>query len=253
MNEILRDMVYGFAVGDALGVPFEFYLGGTFHCTGMVGYGTWGQPPGTWSDDTSMLLATCDSIRETGRIDPKDMRKRFRRWVRHGEYTAGGEVFDIGSTTRRALWAGHGMKGIYDNGNGSLMRILPLAFVPHTKADIDAVSSITHAHKQSCLCCRTLVEMAKYMMDTGQIPDWRCAEVCPSGYVVDTLNAALYCLKNAHSYAETVLMAVNLGGDTDTIAAISGGLAGILYGYDAIPTEWIKTLKNKELIDVCLF
>ena len=253
MNEKLRDMVYGFAVGDALGVPFEFKKSGTFHCTGMVGYGTHGQPAGTWSDDTSMLLATCDSIRETGRIDPNDMRERFLKWLMEAEYTAVGEVFDIGTTTLWALRTGHGMNGLYDNGNGSLTRILPLAFVPHTEADVDAVSSITHAHRISCICCWALVEAANFIMKHGQVPDWTFDVVRTTGYVVDTLNAALYCLKNAHSYEETVILAVNLGGDTDTIAAISGGLAGILYGYDAIPTDWIGTLKNKKLIERCLF
>lgn len=73
----LRDCIYGLAVGDALGVPYEFMPRGTFECANMIGYGTHGQPAGTWSDDTSMTLATCDSIRELGHIDTADMRDKF--------------------------------------------------------------------------------------------------------------------------------------------------------------------------------
>ena len=94
----LRDCIYGLAVGDALGVPYEFRPRGTFKCTDMTGYGTHGQPDGTWSDDTSMTLATCDSIRELGHIDTADMRDKFVSWIARGEYTIDG-VFDYGGTT----------------------------------------------------------------------------------------------------------------------------------------------------------
>mgnify|MGYP004595161463 CR=1 FL=1 len=96
----LRDCIYGLAVGDALGVPYEFRPRGTFECTDMVGYGTHGQPAGTWSDDTSMTLATCDSIRELGRIDIADMRNKFVSWIANDGYTIDG-VFDYGGTTAR--------------------------------------------------------------------------------------------------------------------------------------------------------
>lgn len=98
----LRDCIYGLAVGDALGVPYEFRPRGTFECTDMIGYGTHEQPAGTWSDDTSMTLATCDSIRELGRIDTENMRDKFVSWIARGEYTIDG-VFDYGGTTARAL------------------------------------------------------------------------------------------------------------------------------------------------------
>lgn len=120
----LRDCIYGLAVGDALGVPYEFRPRGTFECTDMIGYGTHGQPAGTWSDDTSMTLATCDSIRELGHIDASDMRDKFVSWIARGEYTIDG-VFDYGGTTARALRTGKGGSGERDNGNGSLMRIAP--------------------------------------------------------------------------------------------------------------------------------
>ena len=111
----LRDCIYGLAVGDALGVPYEFRPRGTFECTDMIGYGTHGQPAGTWSDDTSMTLATCDSIRELGHIDTADMRDKFVSWIARGEYTIDG-VFDYGGTTARALHTGKGGSGERDNG-----------------------------------------------------------------------------------------------------------------------------------------
>ena len=148
MVAMLRDCMYGQAVGDALGVPYEFRPRGSFECAGMVGHGTHGKPAGTWSDDTSMALATCDSIRELGHIDAGDMRRRFESWYRSGEYTIDG-LFDIGGTTAQALSQGYGCDGERDNGNGSLMRILPLAFTDATDDEIRAVSSITHAHATS--------------------------------------------------------------------------------------------------------
>ena len=159
----LRDCVYGQAVGDALVVPYEFRARGTFECTGMVGHGSHNQPAGTWSDDTSMALATCDSIRATGRIDVRDMRERFVRWYREGAYTASG-LFDVGGTTADALSSGHGCAGERDNGNGSLMRILPLAFADATDDEVSAVSTITHAHAISCETCVRMVRVARRLI-----------------------------------------------------------------------------------------
>lgn len=103
MNDKLKSAVYGLAVGDALGVPVEFMKRGSFHVTGMTGYGSHNQSAGTWSDDTSMTLATCDSIRVLGRVDCDDIRNRFRQWLYNAEYTVDNVVFDVGNTTARAL------------------------------------------------------------------------------------------------------------------------------------------------------
>ena len=270
----LKDAVYGFAVADALGVPYEFKERGTFNCVDMIGHGTWNQPIGTWSDDTSMLLVTCDSIRECKKINPEDMRRRFERWAFTGEYTANGDVFDIGGTTYQALRQKRGMNDLRANGNGSLMRILPLAFIESTDEEIFDVSVITHAHDISKEACLIYVAIAKQLIrgediksildgfklydDTvferiSSIADLPESEIKSTGYVVDSLEAALWCLCNTASFKECVLKAVNLGGDTDTIAAVAGGLAGIIYGYDSIPEDWIEKLKNKSLIDSCLF
>ena len=269
----LRDAVYGAAVGDALGVPFEFKMRDTFECTDMVGNGTHHMPAGTFSDDTSMMLATCDSIRETGKIDTGDMRKRFVDWWRRGEYTVDGVCFDIGNATAAALDEGKGQTGERDNGNGSLMRIAPLAYTHANDDDIRAVSAITHAHPistEACVCFvgilrniiggNTLQDAIRYskpdmekfdFLDT--VTERPREEIRSGGFVLDTLGAALWCFANTDSYASCVLTAVNLGGDTDTTACVAGALAGAAYGYGAIPKEWVDTLRGKDIIEDCLF
>lgn len=259
----LRDAIYGLAVGDALGVPYEFRPRGSFTCMGMVGHGTHDQPAGTWSDDTSMTLATCDSIRVCGRIDVGDMRSRFRAWIDDGAYAIDGVVFDYGSTTARALAAGAGRAGERDNGNGSLMRIAPLAFTDATDDEVRAVSAITHAHRVSTEACVDMVHVMRALA-AGASP----AEAVPDvdvllaanekdlrsgGFVRDTYCAALWCLAVSGSYGECVLRAVNLGDDTDTTAAVAGALAGIAYGIEGIPGEWLSGLRGKDIIERCLF
>lgn len=254
----LSDCIYGLAVGDALGVPYEFRPRGTFECTDMIGYGTHEQPAGTWSDDTSMTLATCDSIRELGYIDTTDIRDKFVCWIVHGEYTIDG-VFDYGGTAAHALHTGKGGSGERDNGNGSLMRIAPLAFTDATDEEIGEVSAITHAHRTSTDACIIFVELMKDVMN-GTLPSWALhlkgmpeQEIRSGGFVRDTLKAATWCLVNTNSYEACVLVAVNLGGDTDTTAAVAGALAGTTYGLKAISQKWIDTLRGKELIERCLF
>ena len=255
----LRDCVYGQAVGDALGVPYEFRSRWSFECTGMIGHGSHDQPAGTWSDDTSMALATCDSIRSTGRIDVRDMRARFERWYRDGAYTVDG-LFDIGGTTADALSSGRGRAGNRDNGNGSLMRVLPLAFTDATDDEIRAVSAITHAHSISCDACVRMVHVARRLAAgeepidvAGELAGAPEDDIGSGGFVMDTERAALWCLANTSSYAECVLAAVNLGDDTDTTAAVAGGLSGIAYGTDGIPGEWLDALRGKRVIESCLF
>lgn len=277
----LKDAVYGFAVGDALGVPFEFKKRGSFHGTDMVGYGTWNQKSGTWSDDTSMLLATCDSLKEhNGIIHVDDMMGKFVQWYSEADYTAHCERFDIGNTTAAAIEQYRlgksplkcGQTNIFSNGNGSLMRILPLAFIPCKVNDIRDVSSLTHAHYLSIEACIIYVNIAKQLIQgesiqsilsswtwkepyerMGKLAQLSESDIKSSGYVVDTLEVALWCVCTTKNYRDCVLKAVNLGEDTDAIAAIAGGLAGIIYGYEQIPSNWVEKLANKELIDECLF
>lgn len=265
-NAKLKAAIYGLAVGDALGVPVEFRERGTFSITTMTGYGTYSQPAGTWSDDTSMTLATCDSIRALGRVDADDILQRFRKWLYEGEYAIDGKVFDVGGTTARALRSGKGESSEYSNGNGSLMRILPLAFTNADDNAIAQVSAITHAHSLSKNICIEYVNLARDLIcgkdfsaalsrisRAAGISAKRESEIPSSGYVADTFQAALWCISTTSCYKDAVLKAVNLGEDTDTTAAVTGGLAGIIYGMDAIPQEWLDTLRGRDIIERCVF
>lgn len=281
------DAIMGLVVGDALGVPFEFRQRDTFTATDMTGYGTYMQPPGTWSDDSSMTLATVHAIARNGGINTDAIMHSFFRWLSYADYTARGTVFDVGCTTQQAIYRySRGWKpescGGYaekDNGNGSLMRIIPLAFLNCNLGDVAKVSSLTHGHIISINACEIYVWIAKMLIDGKGIreaiayrmrPEYylhekftrlkalerlRRDEIKSTGFVVDTLEAALWCVLKTDNYRDCVLMAVNLGGDTDTIAAIAGGLAGILYGIggnNGIPEEWIDQIaKKKEIKDLC--
>lgn len=274
MVDKLKDAIYGLAVGDAIGVPFEFMTRGTFNCNDMIGNGTHNQLVGTWSDDTSMTIATCNSIKKTGGVNCNDIRSQFENWLFHAKYTPFGNVFDCGYMCSEAIYNKCGFNDIMSNGNGSLMRILPLAFIPNISDDeIKDVSAITHAHDISKEACVIYVRIAQ-----GLIKGIKLSEIIPklvnnesiykrlimmdsiledeiksTGYVVDTLEASIWCILHTDNYKGCVLKAVNLGGDTDTIAAVSGGLAGIIYGYEDIPIKWINNLQRKDIIDSCLF
>ena len=267
----------------------------------MISGGAHNQVKGTWSDDTSMTLATIHSIVETGKIDTNDMADKFLKWYRNGEYTATGKLFDIGRTTIQALAkyelkqadaVNCGGSGEYDNGNGSLMRILPIAYYIYykqIKGDkkiyelVRDVSSITHSHEISVLgCyiytryCLSLLEgkdkleayngikkldysifseyaISKYSRILNcNIVDIQKEDISSSGYVVSTLEAVMWLFLNADDYNVTILNAVNLGEDTDTVGAIVGGLLGIYYGIDSIKDSWKQTLKRYDyIVDLC--
>lgn len=278
-TKYLKSAMLGLIVADALGVPYEFKRRDSFDVEGMTGYGTHNQPVGTWSDDSSMALATLVSMLETKKLDCDDIMERFERWFVEGEYTPHGVCFDIGRTTLSAIIKHKkgsaatrcGGRGFNDNGNGSLMRILPIAFVEHTVDDILDLSSLTHAHEISLMSCRLYVQIAENLMNgmskEEAITNLRCCvdecekipqmkgypreKIKSSGYVIDSFEAAVWSFVNSDSYRECIIKAVELGDDTDTVAAIAGGLAGIYYGIggeNGIPEEWIDVLARKEWI-----
>lgn len=242
----------------------------------MVAGGSHRQIAGTWSDDTSLAIATAKSLKDNGgKIDLLDIRMNFELWLYEGWFTPYGRAFGIGTTTFQALQFGYGLDDFDSNGNGSLMRILPLAFVDCTDDDIKAVSSITHAHDISMEACVHFVHICKNVLngDTLQeaidkeeysgmfrrvpgivnVPE---EDIYSSGYVLDSFEAALWCVATTDNYSDCVLTAVNLGGDTDTIAAIAGGLAGCMYNIfdeEQCPKKWIDILQSKYVIDDCLF
>lgn len=304
MKKEIENGIIGFAIGDALGVPAEFKSRKElerYPITDMIGYGTYNLPEGTWSDDTSMTLATIHSIVEIGTIDTNDMANRFLKWYRNAEYTATNKTFDIGRTTLQALAkyelkqgeaVNCGENGEYDNGNGSLMRILPIAYYIYYNNIKDNrkiyelvknVSSITHAHEVSILGCYIYViytlsileekdknkaymtiKEADYSMFSenalnkysrilkDDISKFTLNEISSSGYVVSTLEAVMWLFLNSNDYNTIILKAVNLGEDTDTVAAITGGLLGIYYGIYSIKNSWKKSLKRYDyIVDLC--
>jgi ADP-ribosylglycohydrolase len=293
----IKSVLYGVAVGDALGVPAEFESREkirTEPITGMTGYGTYDLPPGTWSDDSSLTFCLAEAL--TQGFDLETIGRNFVRWHREAFWTAQGEVFDVGNATRIAIdrlahGSPAGMAGLSNeasNGNGSLMRILPLLFYMNGKPLTERfeltrqVSSITHGHIRSVIACFYYLEFARQILEGKEkltiyrdlqnvvsghlsallidpaevvvfdrllkydIYRLHESEIRSSGYVIDTLEAAVWCLLTTDSYSEAVLRAVNLGQDTDTTAAVTGGLAGLLYGYDGIPGEWIRQTARRE-------
>ncbi len=306
MSNIILNGVMGLVVADALGVPVEFKdrsILKTNPVTGMREYGTYNQPAGTWSDDSSMTLALADSLIKG--LDYKDIMDNFIRWYDNGDFTPHGEAFDIGGTTREALFRYKkgvsplecGGKNEHDNGNGSLMRILPILFYIQAIYGVDFqegeeifeiihnISSLTHGHKRSLMACGIYISIAsklisemdlsfsvwsgiynameyyrsqeefqcelKYFsrLEDKSFKDLPIEEIKSGGYVVDTLEAAIWCLLNTDSYKSCVLKAVNLGRDTDTVGAVVGGLAGLKYGYENIPDEWLSVIVKRGYIE----
>ena len=201
------------------------------------------------------------------------MTSKFKAWAKRGEYAVDGVVFDIGGTVSAALYLNEGQSGERDNGNGSLMRIIPLAFTSANDDEVRAVSAITHAHEISKEACVCYVNIARDLLSGEDLKksvsryapnlpafsrldgiwDLPRSEISSGGYVVHTLEAAIWCLANTSSYRECVLEAVDLGGDTDTTACVAGGLAGILHGKEDIPVAWTETLRGRDVIEKCLF
>lgn len=292
----LKSAILGLAVGDALGVPVEFMSREALQKNPvkiLQEFGTHKQPKGTWSDDSTMTFCLMEMLAEG--YDLQELGNNFVNWYRAAYWTPHGVVFDMGNTTRQAirqLELGEvppqdaGGKDIQSNGNGSLMRILPLIFytkdlpIEERWQITSDVSALTHGHFIACFACFIYLEYARLLLqgknaleayqevivlvnDFAQTKDFSKEHlevfdrilsastplyqlsrkaINSGGYVIDSLEASFWCLLNHHNYSETVLAAVNLGRDTDTTGAITGGLAGILYGEEGIPMTWVAYL-----------
>ena len=299
MNNLNKDILLGTAIGDALGLPVQFLdreVVAKNPVTTMIGYGQFNVPAGTWSDDSSLSLCLAESLCKG--YDLSDIANNFVKWMFEGFWTPFNKAFDIGKTTYFAVVNLRngvspylaGMDRERDNGNGSLMRILPLVpYILNMEVEerykiIGEVSSLTHRHPRSILACIALCEFAiQYINQQScekayqtmqqillqllkreifieeDVPFKRLVglsynefkaielkDIRSTGYVIDTLEASLWCIFNTSNFKDAVLKAVNLGDDTDTVGAIAGGLAGIIYGYDTIPSEWINVLARKD-------
>ncbi len=298
-HQIISGLI-GLCVGDALGVPVEFssrHQRKLVPVTTMQGYGTYNQPPGTWSDDSSLTFCLAEAIAEVGLGEDlyACLAKKMGDWLQKSVWTAHNETFDVGSTTAIAIRSMQngvspleaGGQGEHSNGNGSLMRILPLAFcttrLPYSQSleIVHNVSSLTHRHSRSLVACGIYITIALELLQEidlatayqrgiqrsqefyaqsayadelpyfqrvldGKLATIHVDEIKSSGYVIHALEAALWCCLNHDSYADTVLAAVNLGEDTDTTAAIAGGLAGIYYGIENINQHWRQQIPRYE-------
>ncbi|SDY79264.1 ADP-ribosylglycohydrolase family protein [Bacillus sp. 166amftsu] len=290
--------IYGGIIGDLLGVPVEFRKRDTFYIDNVSGYGTYNQPPGTWSDDTSLTLCLMENLIKEESIFC--LMNKFIKYKEEGYWTPFGKMFDIGRSTDEAIIRfeeGYplekcGGKAEFDNGNGAIMRIAPLAFVLYNEFDfikkvemIKKYTEITHAHPRAivgsiiyieCLIrlyhnntSQESLEVVKRLFDKNFDKSHKYQEelkhysrlfendffrlpkneILSDGYVVHTLEAAIWCFGNSTTFKEAVLKAINLGEDTDTIAAITGTLAGMYYKMDEIPEEWLGKIVRKQDID----
>jgi len=302
-KNIIHGALFGVAIGDALGVPAEFKNRQALELEPIQdfqGYKSHNQPPGTFSDDSSLTFCLAESL--CNGYDLYDIGSRFIQWLDNNYWTAGGEVFDVGMTTHRAIsrlktGTKPSLAGDFDedcNGNGSLMRILPLLFyirdfdIEKRYEIIKDVSSITHGHIRSVIACFYYLEFALELLKGSnkqtaynnagkKVHEFIAAKrivkseisvfapllqeditklstyAIPShGYVMNTIKASIYCFMTTDNYKDATLMAVNLGNDSDTTAAVTGGLSGLYYGFDSIPEKWIKEVKRSDDIkDLC--
>ncbi len=292
----LAGAVWGHLVGDAAGVPYEFRRPEDVGEVRFGAAGTYGVPPGTWSDDGALMLALLDSLL-TGRFDPEDQAARALAWADDGRYTPDDEGrFDIGNATSAALArirSGRpaeeaGGRSERDNGNGSLMRILPVALVGRD-LPVDALvewadraSRVTHAHALARTTCALYALVVRRLVRAEPIRDealaWGQGELTRTlddraargvdvdeeraalaailahegragrGFVVDSFWSAWDAFAGADGYRDTIERAIRYGHDTDTTAAIAGGLAGACWGLDGIPADWLASMRGRDIV-----
>lgn len=295
LAERIAGGIYGLLVGDALGVPYEFHDPSELPPAEQIEFAPppgfrrahAGVAPGTWSDDGAQALALLDSLLERGRLDLDDYGRRLVSWHEQGYMAVGGKVFDVGIQTSQSIRmlaqgtpaAQAGRTDEQANGNGSLMRVLPLALWHRGDdrslvADAHAQSLITHGHVRSQVCCALYCLWARHTLAAAPDP-WAEAvaalraiygassaeraeleqHIRPdddspgrgSGYVVDCLRSARWAM-GAGSYEQVVKAAVALGHDTDTTACVAGGIAGIRDGVAGIPARWREALLGRDLV-----
>lgn len=273
------------ACGDAIGTAVEFSPRGSFSpVRGMIGGGPFSLKSGQWTDDTSMALCLAVSLIEKGGFDASDQMERYLKWWHCGYFSSTGECFDIGVTTRAALSRFETTREPFSGsnepshaGNGSLMRLAPvvLRFYPdrqRAQQYAAASSRTTHGAAEAVDCCRLLAavlcnalaglpkerlleEAASALTEpkvravaSGAYVRKSASGVRGTGYAVESLEAALWCVATTESLEEAVLRATNLGDDADTTAAIAGQLAGAHYGARAIPEDWlVKLYMHREI------
>lgn len=249
-----RGCLLGLAIGDAVGATNEFTTNPP-PIDDMVGGGPFHLQPGQWTDDTSMALCLAESLIACRGFNARDQMDRYLRWYTEGENSVIGRCFDIGNATSAALRryqkTGDPFAGNPDPhtaGNGSLMRLAPvvLYYWPDRAQAIHFAaesSRTTHAAPEALECCRQFAALLCHTLEgLGKGAPPAFGEIKPTGYVVHSLEAALYCFHTTNSFRDGCLKSANLGGDADTIAAIYGQIAGAHYGEQGIPESWRQRL-----------
>jgi ADP-ribosyl-[dinitrogen reductase] hydrolase len=301
LNQI-KGTFLGIAIGDALGVPVEFMSRSHLSQNPIKSFNQFyfqNENRGSWSDDSSLTFCLAETIIEGFSLEL--LAEKIKAWYLENYWAPNGVAFEIGIATRNSIYrlekgttpSESGESGEYSNGNGSLMRVAPLAFYLANESiedrfqTVKKVSSITHAHMRSVISCFFFIEFLQNLMicddkfeafETTQntvrdyINSTSCnndekalflrlfydkvylleeEEVFSSAYVLHTLEASIWCFLNTNTYEEAVLKAVNLGHDTDTTGSVTGALAGIFYGADAIDTKFIETIaRSNDIIDL---
>lgn len=272
-----KGCLLGLAIGDAVGTTLEFLPRDRSHVHDMVGGGPFRLNPGEWTDDTSMALCLADTYLAKGNFDLIDYAERMGRWYINGENSHNGRCFDIGNATRAAIEGrlkngGHwyGNDDPSTAGNGSIIRLAPTAiFRRHslsaTWRESDAQSKCTHRALEAISCCRllgaqlhlalngadkeeTLSPMIRplrprvLIINAGEYKQKTRDQIRSSGYVIDTLEAALWAVWNTDNFKDAILLAANLGDDADSVAATAGQIAGVLYGVSGMPEEWVRNV-----------
>ena len=270
----------GLAVGDALGAPAEFCQRGRFQpLTGMRAGGKFQMHPGEWTDDTAMALCLADSLIACDGFDPNDQMERYWRWGNEGYNSTRSRAFGVGKTVAKAMAhhkrTGDPYSGSVDPrsaGNGSIMRLAPVVLFYNSNYEESIhyaaeSSRTTHQAPEATACCRILGHILHRAinneLDKSALLDnlphidltppllALCnreyvnkeeSDIKGSGYVVESLEAALWAFETTNSFADAVLKAANLGDDSDTTAAVCGQIAGAYYGLSAIPKEWLDVL-----------
>ncbi len=280
LKDRFRGCLLGLAVGDAVGTTVEFCPRGSFKpLTDMVGGGPFDLRPGQWTDDTSMALCLATSLIECRGFDARDQMERYCRWVDTGYLSSTGRCFDIGHTTASALCRFRqtgdpyaGSNDPHSPGNGSIMRLapIPMFFFPDVDAAERFAAESSRATRGAAECldacrllariiCRALAGKPKddvvlgdsktftgsekiVAIARGAYREKSREEIRGSGYVVESLEAAMWCFVHVEGFAEAILMATNLGDDADTAAALCGQVAGAYYGAQQIPVAWLERL-----------
>jgi ADP-ribosyl-[dinitrogen reductase] hydrolase len=275
----------GLCIGDAVGTTLEFSERDSYEpLEDMVGGGPFYLDPGEWTDDTSMALCIADSLIERGEFDPEDMMKKFREWYRSGYNSHNGRCFDIGNTVRGAIHKYEsygdpfvGGDGPRSAGNGSIMRLapVPIFFRGDREKNLEVAvnqSRLTHSTNLVLDACKLLAhvlveaingkrkeeifpvemeEIRSQKVNDIAMGSWEIKtrnEIGSTGFVIDTLEASVWAVMNNHDFESAVLAAANLGKDSDTTAAVTGQIAGALYGLEGIPCKWMDKLAWKDKI-----